>query len=319
MKKIVVSAPGKLHLSGEHAVVYGKPALLTSISKRLFVTVTETSGSELVIDLPDVHSSDTTAGQKLIKRLLTIAQTQFQHNITGLTVSVHSEFPIASGLGSSAALSVALVGAMSQLVQAPWNQTDINEKAYSLEKLIHGNPSGGDNTIASFGGLLWYRKEFEFLKTFWMLPFTIPKNFGTFFLFDTKRHETTADLIGFVTKKSKVSREAIFNQMELVTKTIVQAIKDEDKKQFIQSLTENERLLENLGVVSAATKKLIRAIEIAGGVAKISGAGGRKSGSGMVLALLDETVAQKIAQKFQVSLLPVSLGGPGVKLEKMTL
>lgn len=173
MHKVIVSAPGKLHLSGEHAVVYGKPAVLVATSKRVFVTLEEFDSSTLIAKTP--------IPADFIVNVISVIEKKWNLKLKNISLRINSAVPIGAGMGSSGATSVALSGAFQQFFGFSWNINEINEVAYELEKQIHKNPSGGDNTVSSFGGLLWYRREFEFLKTFWLLPFKIPKSFKHFF------------------------------------------------------------------------------------------------------------------------------------------
>lgn len=312
MHKVIVSAPGKLHLSGEHAVVSGKPALLVATSKRVFVTVEQSKS--------DVFEAKTPIPQNFLDALLDVVQKKWQQKLANVSLSINSAVPIGAGMGSSGAIAVATIGALQQFLGKSWDKGEINEIAYELEKHLHKNPSGGDNTIATFGGLLWYRREFEFLKTFWLLPFKIPKSFGQFFIINTSRAETTGDLIAHVKSLDELKRTQIFLEVETLTKQITQAIHDEDKAKFMNGIVANERALERLGIVSPLAQKLIKDIEKVGGAAKVTGAGGIKAGSGVVLIIHENAQEiQKIAKQHNFSAELVTLGGEGVKIEQVVV
>ncbi len=166
MKKIKVSAPGKLHLLGEHAVVYGKPALLATINRRVFVTLTPSKKKKI---------NGVGEFKKELEKLQEIleAKIKLRKNIKKIEpyiIDINSQFPIGSGLGSSAALSAALTGALLKFLGIPWNKKIIFEIAYEGERFFHGNPSGGDLTTVIEGGLLWFSKNLDFLKSFKKLP-----------------------------------------------------------------------------------------------------------------------------------------------------
>ena len=267
-----VSAPAKLILSGEHSVVYGYPAIVTAVGKRL------------------------TAWRKA-KR-----------------IEITSEIPIGVGMGSSAAFAVAT----SAIKIGEMNLEKISELAYKMEKKRHGAPSGVDNTICTYGGFLWYRKECENLKTFRTI---MPKRkFPRIYLLNTgKPQETTKEMVkyvadGYLNRKSYF--DAVFRRMEKVTRQFLEFLVTDANSEFGALVAENELLLERLGVVSDSTKQIIRKIEKIGGAAKISGAGGRKNKSGIVLIYhkdLEKLLA--FAKKDSLDLFSVRMGEEGVRIE----
>ena len=315
MKKVTVSAPAKLHLSGEHAVVYGNPAVLVSTSKRLYVTLAQDGFSQSTL-LSECISTDPYLGH--------IVKTFETHMALSVSKDIHiavvSDIPVRAGMGSSAAFAIACVGALMAFHDKEWQVQKINELAFLAEGFIHTNSSGGDTAIVTHGGLLWYRKELEYLKTFWLLSYKVPKSFPPMVLIHTGRTESTGDLVSLVKKKKETKPKEFIQtlwEFQLVTKDMVASIHDENEPLFIEAVKKNEMLLEKLGVVSVSTKKLIREIETLGGVAKISGAGGIMTGSGTVLAVhKDPKVIEKLAQKYAYPFSQVVLSGVGVRLEQ---
>ena len=317
MKKVVVSAPGKLHLSGEHAVVYGKPAVVVSTSKRIYVTLQVQSSKFKVQN----ETSELKTKKDYLASIIQLVEKKYATEFKNFSLDVTSDIPNGVGMGSSAALAVATIGALTIWLGKQWDTKEINELAFQAEKVQHGNPSGGDNTVVTHGGLLWYRKEIDFLKTFWLLPFKIPKSFVPFVLINTGRVETTGDLVkmvGGLKIRNEKEFEWLIARIEKVTRAIVAAIHDEQESEMRRLIHENEVLLEEMGVVSRPTIKLIRDIEQAGGAAKISGAGGVKKGSGIVLATHNEPKKlAEIANKYNYPSFQVSLGGEGVRREQV--
>ena len=140
MTKIRVSAPGKIHLLGEHAVVYGMPAILSAVNKRLFVEIYYSVERRIFVD--KIY-------KKQIISLLAILEKEIKRRtnireIRPYSIEVKSEAPIGSGVGSSAALSASITAALLLLLKAPWDKKTIFDIAYEGEKFFHGNPSGGD-------------------------------------------------------------------------------------------------------------------------------------------------------------------------------
>lgn len=311
MQKVTVSAPGKLHLSGEHAVVYGNPAVVVSTSLRTIVTL-ESGASDTSRHCGTLRKSDT-----FIDEILKVFEGRYTVAVPDdLAIFISSSVPEGAGMGSSAALAVALLGACVTFFDKPWDAQRINELAYQAEKFIHGNPSGSDPAIVTHGGILWYRKELDFLKTFWLLPFKIPKTFAPFVLINTGRSESTGELVSAVARVKEKDVNAFMvtlDAVEQVTKSMTQAIHDEKEQDFFEAMKQNERLLEHLGVVSVSAKKLIDDIEAAGGAAKISGAGGIQTGSGVVIAMHKNPKKMlDLAKKYALPAFQVVLGGEGV-------
>lgn len=265
---INASAPGKIIISGEHSVVYGYPAIATTVDRHI-----------------TIHESG----------------------------RIESNIPIGAGMGSSAAFAVA----MSALTVGRLDLEKINSIAYGMEKKKHGNPSGVDNTVSTYGGFLWYRKESEQLKIF--SRFTPKVKVPGLFLINTGRpEESTKEMVGYVAEAYKIKKNyvnGIFIEMESVTRGFLKVLMNEQKGGFGELVWENEKLLERLGVVSDGTKRIIRNIEKIGGSAKITGAGGRRRGSGMVLVYhKDRQKLQKFLKSYKLDVFDVELGVKGVNL-----
>lgn len=314
---ITVSAPGKIHLLGEHVVVYGRPAILAAIDKRLYVKIKsqklKVKNKEEII----IHAAE---NKNLIWETIKVFQKYFSvEKLPPLEISITSQIPTGSGLGSSAALASALIGALMKSIKNIWNPLKINELTYEVEKIAHGNPSGADNTTVIFGGLVWFRREFDFLKSIWSLPMTAYK-IPQFAIIDSGRPaETTKEMVAIVANlysKKRKNTEGIFMDQEIQTKNLLLALKNANEDQLIVAMKQGENNLEKIGVVSDLAIKIIREIEGLGGAAKICGAGGKKSGSGMLLCYhRDLSKLIPINKKYNIALTPIKLGAEGIRIE----
>lgn len=308
MRVVKVSAPGKLILSGEHAVVYGKPAILTAVNRRLFISVGHYSKNEII-------SSESSLLAKFARDFVLKALGRPKEK---LRIEISSEIPVGCGMGSSAALAVAMTAALFKYLNWPFEKEKINQIAYEIEKKQHGIPSGGDNTISSYGGFLWYRKETEFLKIFEELKFSrLPK----LVLINTGRPiETTGEMVAGVRKLyegNKIKTDKILSNIEEATKQMLTGFNQVNHKLVKLAIRENEKLLEELGVVSGSAQKTIKEIRRKGGVAKICGAGGKKKGSGIILTfLLSKKALFEITRRGALEAFEVKLGEEGVRVEK---
>lgn len=294
MKNITYSAPAKIILSGEHGVVYGKPALVSAIERTITVTVSEkaeeTHTPSTKQDPQLAHVMDSI--NKKVLHYLTKNNVAFEHK--QFTYSIQNDIPIGRGMGSSAALAVVASAALLHLYTGgEYAREIVNKIAYSSEKDFHGNPSGVDNSTSCYGGLIYYRKEFEFLKNISALNFKLPATIEqNLFLIDTgKPKESTAEMVALVGKnynKDSKKMEQLFSHMEKVTKRMVVSIVKEDSDMFQSCVAENETILEEIGVVANSCKKLLKELDQFG-IGKVTGAGGATEGSGFVLFFAKDT------------------------------
>ncbi len=300
---------------GEHAVVYGRPALLAAINRRLTVSAEKSSGGIVI-----VSDEDALYVRHIVDLVLKELRIEGEPDVK---ITITSEIPAGFHLGSSAAVAVATIGALSFFHKKIWNPIAINKLAFEAEKQKHGNPSGGDNTIVTFGGIVWYRKELKFLKSIWQLPFRPHASLSHFLLINTgKPLESTKDMVNVV--KSEVENpdmtgemERIFSENETQTRRIAAALKEGNQTELIDAMRTGERTLEGMQVVSDAVIPFIRDIERNGGSAKILGGGGRKGAVGYLLAYhTEEERVQECAKQYKYSVESITLGEEGVRLDE---
>lgn len=270
-KTVVVSSPGKLIIGGEHAVVYGRRALVTSIGMRLYMQLTEEdqSNRRLIhvsfldtdksysIDLSDSNDSYPIEVQAII-----FIYNHFQ-SLNPINLQVRSDIPIGAGLGSSAAFSVCLVGCFYLLKNRNLHQEEINQLAYQIECLFHGTPSGIDNTISTYGQSLLYsrtlKKHIDFrLSNLAIIDTGIPKS--------TKK---MVDLVRLFVENNQTKSEEILNNIEQCVDRMI-----EYPEQIDQLFHRNQQLLKELGVSIIEIDKIIEKLGEQNISAKITGAGG---------------------------------------------
>lgn len=305
MREVKVSAPGKLILTGEHSVVYKKPAVLSAVDLRLFLSIEETKGKDKILS-PEPTS--------LIK--YGIEKLKSYYNLScPLKVKVNSDIPIGCGLGSSAALSSALSGAFTKFAGYQWNLEKINNLAYEIEKKQHGNPSGADNTVSTYGGFIYYNKKklpyFSHLKVSRQLPLVV-LNTG-------RPDESTEEMVAIVRKlvdKTPHRVKKVFKRMEKVSDHFLEFLSGREEFSLRTIVKENEMLLERLGVVSPYVMRLVKKIEKIGGAAKITGAGGLSKGSGMILVYhYQPDKIKKLAENEGLETYFIKLGEEGLRDE----
>ena len=316
---VIVSAPGKVHLMGEHAVVHGAPALLSAVNRRVIVSVT-TSQSGLKIQSNIEHALKKQADKLIAESVRVVCERFHISPAPSVLISVNSGIPAGRHLGSSAAVSVATVGALLYFFKKIWNPELINTLAFEVEKIQHGTPSGGDNSACTYGGFIWFRKELDFLKTIWQLPYLVHKNLSPFYLIDTGQpEENTGEMVALVRKfmdELEDNGRLLLFQNEQATKDVATAVKYGNEALLIDAIKRGEKTLEGMGVVSPAILPLIQDIEKAGGAAKILGGGGKRGAVGYVLAYYrDKKKLHDIVKKHGYELESVVLAEEGVRLE----
>lgn len=287
------SAPGKVILFGEHAVVYGRPALAAPVTQvHAKVEVTDSSVAGIWIDAPDIslHSeiSSLPAGHALRTAIESVLRTLGISAPPPLRVRVTSTIPVASGLGSGAAVSVALIRALSSTVNCPLSDEQVNALAYEAEKLHHGTPSGIDNTVITYARPVYFVRG-QPIQTFGVtLPFTLV-------IADTGIHAPTKESVGDVRKLWEADKrkwEAVFDGAGEIVKAARQAIERGKMKDLGQLMDENHALLQEMTVSSPELDRLVSAAREAGALgAKLSG-GGR---GGNMLALVTPESAESVA------------------------
>lgn len=307
-KVIKVSAPGKIILSGEHSVVYGQPAILATINKRLYVEIKKGTGPIKIItdENPELADYALSKIQKMINR-----------KINHLKITIISEIPINHGLGSSAALAVALTGGLFRWFGKKWNKNLINQIAFEIEKKQHGNPSGADNSIATFGKMIIFQKGK--IKSLRIPKFPKHPKLPNFIYLDSgPAIESTGEMVSHVSSLvSRVTYRKIIKELGQTTLRFIQTLNAPNSPNaLILLLSQNQRLLEDLGVVGQKAKKIAREIENLGGAAKICGAGGLKKGSGILLCYHQSPQGLlNFAQKNNLKNYQLKLGAEGLRNE----
>lgn len=301
---------------GEHAVVYGAPALLSAIDRRLTVTVK--TGAPTASE-PDLFLEDMSFEPFLRDALRCIHDQLGIPSTDPVSITIRSQFPPGYHLGSSAAVAVSLAGALMYYRTGRFDAGEINRIAYEVEKLAHGTPSGGDNTTVTYGGFIRFRKLSETEKT--MTPMTIGNSgvLSLLLLVDTGKPESTRDMVAGVRalfQQHPEMKPSILMKNEEATEMAIQAIVHDDTGLLVRAIRQGERTLEDMGVVSPAAAEFIRFLEKAGGAGKILGGGGRTSGVGYMLCFVPEgSIDAGLLNKFGYTASGVRLGEEGVRIE----
>lgn len=302
--EVEATAPGKVILFGEHSVVYRGPAIVIALNKRGKVTAERREkDNRLNFDALDLGFSGyfedetyhpvtgaTWRGERLVAFMVAARKTMEHLGVeSGLNIKIRSEIPIAAGLGSSAALSVATVAATGGLLSDGLSKDEICKLAYEGEKVVHGTPSGVDNNISTYGGLLIYQKgkELQRLDVEDDFPFVIG---------NTKRRRSTKKLVERVRKLREDNSVIVDNIIDTIVDISLKGItafKDRDFSQLGSLMNINHGLLSSLGVSISKLDTMVHASRGAGAYgAKLTGAGG----GGCMMALAPEDNIKRVQQ-----------------------
>ena len=259
-------APGKLILMGEHAVVYGHPALAMAVDRGLTVTLTDRVG-------PTAVDAEWVDDDRLTQALHAVLP------VEGIGVNITSTLPIGRGMGSSAALAVALARASLTRDGLPLTHEAIDQRAFSVERVFHGNPSGIDHTVSMHGGALLYRKN-NGTPTFHEVPLPpLP-----IVVIDSGRSGDTAEMVGQVRDRLPEVEPYLKQMGQLVLDTLP-ALESGNLPAIGQAWHENHWLLRAAGVSNRTLDDIVKTAEEAGAYgAKLAGAGG----GGVVIALSEK-------------------------------
>ncbi|MEJ2303643.1 MAG: mevalonate kinase [Anaerolineales bacterium] len=308
MPAISASAPGKVILFGEHAVVYGRPAIavpVTQVQAKAIVTANPLGKpGEVRVQAPTI-GLETTLGELPDADPLGVAirGTLGEVGIArppALTVRITSTIPVAAGLGSGAAVSVAVIRGLSAFLGHPLEAERVSALAYEVEKIHHGTPSGIDNTVVTYAMPVYFVRETSpggdlsaRIETFKVQePFTLV-------IGDTGIPSPTAITVGDVRaarERDPLVYEAMFEAIERMVESAREAIESGHNEALGPLMDENQAVLAEIGVSSPELERLVEAARETGALgAKLSG-GGR---GGNMIALAPEEEAGQIARALE--------------------
>ncbi len=296
MPAFSASAPGKVILFGEHAVVYGRPAIavpVLQVRAKAIVTVDPRSFPGLVKFLaPDIGLEtslyDLPEDHPLAAVILKAGAALKLSHIPACNIKITSTIPIAGGMGSGAAVSVAILRAFSASLGHPLSDEQVSQLAFEVEVIHHGTPSGIDNTVITYAKPVFFvkGKPVELLRV--KQPFSIV-------IGDTGVQSPTSSVVNDV-RSAWEADQVLYNLLFDTAGEIVAAARKSIEHGAVAKLgplmDENQALLNRMGVSSPALERLIQAARSAGALgSKLSGAGR----GGNMIALVAPEIALKVA------------------------
>lgn len=320
-------APGKLILSGEHAVVYGKPAIAMAIDRSAVFELTPQAGNEITFDLPGGEGSGSHTFMALsdlkrrvdkkyheflngdigIRDVLAMPADLFRfafvhtldglhrHIDSGICLKLRSSIPVGCGMGSSAATVLSEIRALGHYLRVDFKPDWYYEYSLEAEKLQHGTPSGVDSYISLHGGCASFKQgdaramALPRMKMF-MVQTGIPES-------------TTGESVMEVERNFKNSE--IWSEFEGVTIAFEEAIHTNDGQKLRWLVRENNRLLSAIGVVPKRVQQFIAELEELGSSAKICGAGSITGDKGGVVLVFSNEPPTGLCAKYGYTVSPV--------------
>ena len=277
MPAIISKASGKIILFGEHAVVYGYPAIAVPIDTiQVKVSILPAINKEQsIIKLRNINWHDDVLFTALdendpirisIKNVFALINQTPPH----FEMTISSSIPIAAGLGSSAALAVAITKGMSRFLGIYLSNDEINVLAYKSEEIQHGSPSGIDNSVITFGHPILYSKSKEISQI-------EIRNTIHIILADTGKRTLTKDVVSLVKKNLKKKPDVIkpiLAEIGGLVEKATDALLYGRLKEIGNLMVRNHIALKKLGASSIELDQLVESSLINGALgAKLCGGG----------------------------------------------
>ena len=300
MSAISADAPGKIILFGEHAVVYGRPAIAVPVLQvRAHVEVyarPQALAGEVHLQAPDVDLdawlADLPGDQPLARVVREVLQDLSLSKCPACNIHITSTIPVASGLGSGAAVSVAVIRALSAFLGNPLPDEKVSAIAFEVEKLYHGMPSGIDNNVIT------YARPVFFVRGYPIESLRLPRPF-TIVIGDTGVSSPTSLAVGDVRRLWQIDParyEGVFDQIGRIAQLARKSIENGEPEHLGTLMNENQVHLRYIGVSSPELESLIEVAMAAGALgAKLSGAGR----GGNMIALAEPEKANEVARALE--------------------
>ncbi|MCO5184756.1 MAG: mevalonate kinase [Anaerolineae bacterium] len=297
------TAPGKIILFGEHAAVYGQPAIALPLSDKQATVKVEDAADRITLLLPNLATSyvlesepNSADGDVPLVAALRLAQAAANvAQLPPLTITVDSTIPIAGGMGSGAATAAALIRAVLQHLGISADNQLISSLTYEVERLHHGTPSGIDNTVVSTNQAVWFVKQ---APENLIEPIVIGAPFRLL-IADTGIRSATKDVVGDVRRQWQANSEyfdSLFGRCGRLARRARVALNAGNLLELGALMTLNHVQLRRMSVSSRELDDLVDNALKAGALgAKLSGAGR----GGIMLALVDSEKEETVREALE--------------------
>lgn len=336
-------APGKLILSGEHAVVHGAPALALAVNRFAKTTVTPSTPAHVGFELRNLpyHASMTVSALKQVKQKLKdryhafnqgevgirdVLKLPFElsqyavskllgdrhehHDEQGMHVTTESTVPMGCGMGSSAAMIVSMLHAIASYQGLVFDEESYFQQAVDAENLQHGRSSGLDIRVALRGGCLHYHQGLCSPRPLPPIPL---------YLINTGKPTSNTGECVAKTHEIFTNDPKLVSTFTSVTDAMEAALMAADLTGFTHAIRENHRLLVKLGVVPIKVQQLISALDDAGFAAKVCGAGAISGDHAGIVLVVAKAPPTDLCQQLGYVLEEVHAEPRGVRLAESSV
>jgi len=285
------SACAKIILLGEHAAVYGFPAIAIPIAGLRARTELTESHSPFLIDAPAIGLTSALEDLPDDHPLAFCVRRTIEFLGTGIPaarLTITSDIPLASGLGSGAAVSTAIVRVLAAFTGRSLTPGEISRIVFDVERIYHGTPSGVDNTVIAYECPVYFQRERE--------PVLLQINAGMHLLVaDSGAHSETRSAVDGVRERwqSDPARyEDLFRRIGALADTGRGHLENGRAQPLGITMNQCHELLRAIGVSTPGLDRLVDAARDAGAFgAKLTGAGL----GGNIVALADPQDLESIA------------------------
>lgn len=317
---VKASAPGKLMLFGEHAVIYDKPCIVASVDHRISVSLEKRNDNNIILTAPELNIKNQIISDNLEKShfkkvsFILAAVNNFFKKCdlkSGLDIKTKSEFSDKIGLGSSSAVIVATIKGLSELFKIKMNEKEIFDLSYQTVLDVQGLGSGFDVAAAVYGGILLFVTGGKIISPIEITDMPLVVGY-TGIKADTP---TLIKMVGEKLLKEPDRINGIFNEIESIVNLAKIKVENKNWRKVGDLMNLNQDLLRRLGVSSKELENLIKAALDSGAYgAKLSGAGG----GDCMIALADKENSNNVKRAIEKAggkIIEAKIPADGVRVE----